>query len=102
MCAGEAATLTALIIDTVAMELPTTLLIDLRHVTALDFAGLRALLAGYRAAVDHGTSYHLLHAEGPARDLLQATGTLDMLADSDDLGALMLAVLTQPSTDRSA
>ncbi|WP_329064321.1 hypothetical protein [Amycolatopsis sp. NBC_01480] len=62
----------------------------------LNLSGVHALIAGYAAAIDYGTSYHVRHAPGPVRHVLQATGTMDLLSDSDDLGALVLAVLTLP------
>ncbi|HEY3690135.1 MAG TPA: STAS domain-containing protein [Pseudonocardiaceae bacterium] len=84
--------LTLLIITTIVGEAPDMLLIDLRHVTALSGNGVRALLTGYATAIDYGTSFHVVHASGTARYSLQLTGTLDLLADSNDLGALLLAV----------
>jgi anti-anti-sigma regulatory factor len=95
---AAAAELRALIVDAIRTKQPNTLVINLHHTTALGLAGTNALLAGYIAAIDCGTSYRVQHARGPVRDVLQATGTLDVLADSNDLGALLLAVLTAPVT----
>lgn len=83
---SAAADLKALIIGAIVTKLPDTLLINLRQVTALSITGVRALLAGYITAIDNGTSYRVLHAHGQAREVRQATGALEMLADSDDLG----------------
>ncbi|WP_329064306.1 STAS domain-containing protein [Amycolatopsis sp. NBC_01480] len=85
-----------LITEVILLERPDTLVINLHDVTALSIAGMHALLTGYATAIDYGTSYRVLHASGQARYVLRATGTLDMLADSDDLGALLLAVLARP------
>jgi hypothetical protein len=93
---AAAADLQSLITEAIVARRPDTLMINLHHVTALSVTGVRALLVGYVVAIDHGTSYRVLHAHGQAHYVLQATGTMDVLADSDDLGALILAVLTLP------
>jgi hypothetical protein len=61
--------------------------------TALDVNRTHALIAGYLSAIEHGTRYRALHARGAVRETLRATGTLDMLADGDDLSALLPAVV---------
>lgn len=45
-----------------ARSRPNTLMINLHYVTALSVTGVRALLACYVTAIDHGTSYRVLHA----------------------------------------
>jgi anti-anti-sigma regulatory factor len=87
-----------LIITTIVAEAPDTFLIDLCHVTALGNTGVRALLAGYTTAIDYGTSFHVVHAHGLVRYSLQVSGILDLLADSNDLSALLLGVLALPSS----
>ncbi|MDT7803931.1 MAG: hypothetical protein QOI78_7364 [Actinomycetota bacterium] len=77
--------------DLIVVEGPEVLLINLAQVTAMSSAGIHALMFGYTTAVDHGTSYRVRHARGEVRRVLQLAGVLDMLADSDDLGALLLA-----------
>ncbi len=72
---------------------PDLLLINLDQVTALSSAGIHALLSGYTTALEHGASYRVRYAQGEVRRLLQRTGVLDLLADSDDVGALLLATL---------
>jgi Low affinity iron permease len=62
-------------------------------VSWLDEAGLTALVWGYAAAIDYGSTYRVINSQGRVRRVLRATGTLDVLADSDDLGALLVAVL---------
>ncbi|WP_409494587.1 hypothetical protein [Amycolatopsis sp. cmx-11-12] len=91
-----------LIVSSIVLTLPETLVIDLRHTTSLDLAGVNTLLTGYNTAIDHGTSYRVLHACGPVRDLLQLTRTWEVLADSDDLGALLGAVLLIPDAGPSS
>jgi anti-anti-sigma factor len=77
----------------IVVERPEVLLINLDQVTALSSAGIHALMFGYTAAIDHGTSYKVRHARGEVRRVLQLAGVLDMLSDSDDLGALLLATM---------
>lgn len=94
---SAAAELRLLITKLTLIDRPNTLLVNLQDVTALGVTGIEALLTGYLTAMDYGTSYQVLRAHGQARDVLQATGIIDMLADSDDLGALLLAVLAFPA-----
>jgi hypothetical protein len=54
-------------------------------------------MSGYVAAVEHGTAYRVVGAAGAVRGTLRDAGVLDVLADSDDLGALMLSVLRLPA-----
>jgi anti-anti-sigma regulatory factor len=72
---------------------PDLLRVDLAGVSWLDEAGLSSLVWGYAAAIDYGSTYRVINSRGDVRHLLQATGTVDVLADSDDLGALLIAVL---------
>ncbi|WP_326948665.1 STAS domain-containing protein [Amycolatopsis sp. NBC_01307] len=79
--------------DLIVVEGAEVLLISLAQVTAMSSAGVHALMFGYTTAVDHGTSYRVRHACGGVRRVLQLAGVLDVLADSDDLGALLLATM---------
>jgi anti-anti-sigma factor len=72
---------------------PDLLRVDLAGVSWLDEAGLSALVWGYAAAIDYGSTYRVINSRGDVRHLLRATGILDVLTDSDDLGALLIAVL---------
>jgi hypothetical protein len=99
---AAAVDLRLLIVKVIVDRLPDSLLINLHQVTALSVAGVRGLLAGYITAIDNGTNYRVLNAHGPARCVLETTATIDVLADSNDLGALLLAVLGIPEVDRSA
>ncbi|MEV6905288.1 STAS domain-containing protein [Amycolatopsis sp. NPDC051372] len=85
--------LRAVITEAIELRNPNELLVNLWDVTILSSAGVSALLAGYVASVDWGTSYRVTEIRGQPRALLQAVGVLDMLADSNDLGALVLAVI---------
>ncbi|WP_439377383.1 STAS domain-containing protein [Amycolatopsis lexingtonensis] len=69
------------------------LVINVDQMTALGSAGIHALMSGYITAIEQGTSYRLCNAHGEVRRVLQLTGLLDVLADSDDVGALLLATL---------
>ena len=96
---GSAApALRSMLVQAVGTDLPDELLVGLDAVSILDVATVSALMAGYVAAVEHGTSYRVVGAHGRVRHVLQRTGMSDVLADSDDLGALMLAVLLHPAS----
>lgn len=87
------------LVQSIAQDRPDRLLVDLDSVSDLDVAGVAALMAGYLAAIDHGVSYQVTRAHGRTREMLHTTGTLDVLADSDDLGALLLAIALRPTPD---
>ncbi|WP_414938191.1 hypothetical protein [Amycolatopsis sp. cmx-11-51] len=87
-----------LIIGVIVSNVPETLVINLGRTTALSLAGVNTLLTGYTTAIDYGTNYRVLHAHGPVLDILHSTGTREVLADSNDLGALLLAALLSPVT----
>jgi anti-anti-sigma regulatory factor len=97
-----AGTLQLLIVEVIVAVRPGTFLINLAGVTYLGMTGMQALLTGYITAIDYGTSYRVKRAHGQARRALDAAGILDMLADSDDIGALLLAVsaLCPPTAPR--
>ena len=99
---AAAVDLQLLIVEVIVDRLPDSLLMNLRHVTALSVGGVRGLVTGYVTAIDNGTAYRVLNAHGPARRILQTTATIDVLADSNDLGALLLAALDLPEVDESA
>jgi hypothetical protein len=72
---------------------PDELQISLDAVSALSDPGVQVLMSGYVVAIDYGTRYRVRGARSQVRAGLQALGILDALGDSDDLGALLLAVL---------
>lgn len=82
-----------MILEAIIIDRPAELVIDLNAVSWLSAPGLAALVCGYVTAVDYGTSYRVVNAHAEVRRTMQATGTLDMLADSDDIAALLLALL---------
>jgi anti-anti-sigma regulatory factor len=63
------------------------------RVSCLSGAGLAALVCGYVAAIDYGTWYRIVNAHHDVRRVIEASGMLDMLTESDDIGALLLALL---------
>jgi anti-anti-sigma regulatory factor len=79
------------------VDRPDELIIDLDAVVRLSTGTLAALICGYVTAIEYGTSYRVVNAHDEVRQAMQATGTLDMLADSEDTGALLLAVLLSDS-----
>ncbi|UOZ03337.1 STAS domain-containing protein [Amycolatopsis sp. WQ 127309] len=87
------ADLLARIVAVIELQHPETLRVSLAGVTALGSAGIHALLGGYTSAVENGTTYHVQHAIGPVRRILDLAGVREMLADSNDVGALLLAKL---------
>ncbi|MFE5563365.1 hypothetical protein ACFQ68_00130 [Amycolatopsis japonica] len=94
---GRTAARLGLIIDwAIVVKRPDALVINLRHASEISCEGVNALIGGYAAAIDCGTSYRVVNAQGVTLPILDATGTRDVLAGSDDLGALMVAVLLPP------
>ncbi|WP_229070217.1 STAS domain-containing protein [Actinoplanes sp. DH11] len=90
----------SILVQVVGTGLLDELVVGLHAVSGFDVAAVSALMAGYGAAVEHGTSYRVVGAHGRVRHVLQRTGMSDVLADSDDLGALILAVLLRPAVTR--
>lgn len=82
-----------MLLEVIVVDRPDELIIDLDAVVRLSTAALAALICGYVAAIEYGTSYRVVNAHGEVRQAMQATGILDMLADSDDTRALLLALL---------
>lgn len=85
-----------MIAEAIVVNRPDKLIVDLDAVVSLSFAGVQALVSAYVTAIDFGTSYHVINAHGAVRRMLRDTGTLEVLADSEDLGALLLALLVLP------
>jgi anti-anti-sigma factor len=81
------------LLETIIIERPDELIIDLGAVSYLSRAGLAVLIFGYVTAIDYGTGYRVVHAHHDVRRVIEASGTLDMLTDSDDIGALLLVLL---------
>jgi anti-anti-sigma factor len=89
------------IVHTITDSQPDELSLNLNAVTGLDPSGAAALMAGYLTAIEHGTIYRVVGARGMVHRVLDATGTLEVLADSNDLASLLLAVLRSPPTGAS-
>jgi len=89
--------LQTMIFESIVAGLPDELVVDLEEVSFLGCDGHWALVSGYVVAVEYGTSYRVVNARGQVRSTLQANQTLDMLADSRDIGALLQALLRRPA-----
>lgn len=85
------------IIEVIVVQWPDELVVDLDAVVCLSNAGVDALVSGYLTAIEHGTFYRVVNAHHQVRRVLRATGTLDLLADSEDIGSLVLALLSLPA-----
>lgn len=97
---GTAVALQRMILDAIVDCLPDELLLDLDGVTVLGRTAVIALVSGYVAAIERGVVYRVVNAHRQALATMQATGTLDVLANSEDIGALMVAVLARPGARR--
>ena len=85
-----------LILDAVVVDLVDELIVDLDGVGFVDTAGLRVLLGCYEVAIECGTLYRVINAHGQVHDALAAIGMVDVLADSEDIGAVLLALAILP------
>jgi anti-anti-sigma factor len=80
------------LLESIIAERSDDLIIDLDAVTCLSPAALATLIVGCVTAIDYGTSYRVINAHDNVRRVIEASGTADLLADSDDIGALLLAL----------
>ncbi|MFD1364491.1 STAS domain-containing protein [Actinoplanes sichuanensis] len=94
---SEVATLQAAIVEAVVGDHSDELVVDLAGVDRLGVCGHHVLVTGYIVAVEYGAAFRVINARGPVLCELRANHTFDMLADSRDLGALLLAVVRQPA-----
>ncbi|TWJ25142.1 hypothetical protein JD76_05305 [Micromonospora endolithica] len=85
--------LRAAIVKAVVGDQADELVVDLAGVDRLGVCGHHVLVTGYVVAVDYGAAFRVINARGPVLSELQTNHTFDMLADSRDLGALLLALL---------
>ncbi|MFJ7215064.1 STAS domain-containing protein [Amycolatopsis sp. NPDC098790] len=92
MLGNAPARLQSRIASLIAEDHPERLVVDLAELTALSSDGIHALLSGYSTAVGHGVHYQVRHAHGEVRRVLQLADVHDVLADSNDHGALAAAV----------
>jgi anti-anti-sigma regulatory factor len=93
----EVATLQAAIVEAVVGDHADELVIDLAGVDRLGVCGHLVLVTSYVVAVEYGAAFRVISARGPVLAELRANHTFDMLADSGDLGALLLAVVRRPA-----
>ncbi|WP_433306572.1 STAS domain-containing protein [Actinoplanes sp. CA-030573] len=62
----------------------TEVVVDLRHVTFLAAAGVRALLSGHEAATGRGCAYRVVNAYGLVREVLVISASLSLLSPAPD------------------
>jgi anti-anti-sigma regulatory factor len=93
MYGAAAVQLRLMLLEAIVVDRPDELIIDLDAVVRVRADGLSALIGGYVTAIEYGTSYRVLNAHDEVRQAMLDTGTLDILADSDDTGALLLVML---------
>jgi anti-anti-sigma factor len=73
------------IANTVRHDGVTELIVDLRHVTFLAAAGVRALLDGFTAASTARRGYRVVNAHGIVHQVLVISGVTELLRVSRDL-----------------
>ncbi len=87
-----------MLIEVILVDLPAHLIVDLGAVTYLSHPGIVMLAHSCGTAVEYGTGYRVVGARDQARQALHDSGVHEWLADSEDLGALVLALLAQPAS----
>lgn len=92
----EVVMLQAAIVEAVVGDRADELVVDIAGVDRLGVCGHHVLVTGYVVAVEYGAVFRVINARGAVLAELQAKHTFDMLADSRDLGALLLALVRQP------
>ncbi len=70
--------------DAVADWSPAEVRIDLADATFIDSTGLGALIAGYRAAVDHGCRFTVSNPSESFRRVLTVTGLCELFGLDED------------------
>jgi anti-anti-sigma regulatory factor len=86
---GAVVQLRLMLLEAIVVGRPGELIIDLDRAVSLSTGGLAALVGGNVTALEYGTSYRVIKPRGEVREAMQAVGMLDMLADSDDIGAVV-------------
>jgi anti-anti-sigma regulatory factor len=92
----DVVTLQRVIFEAIVRDWADELIVDLDGVDGLGADGHGVLVSGYVVAVEYGTTYRVINAHGQVRARLRADQTFDLLADSRDLGALLVALLSRP------
>jgi anti-anti-sigma factor len=90
---GVARRLALTAVEVLVVDRPDVLVIDLGAVCSIGPVGVEVLVLGYAVAIEHGTVYRVVDAHGQVRRVLESAGVLDVLADSEDVGSLVLALL---------
>jgi anti-anti-sigma factor len=75
-------------LSTLGQDGSSTILLDLRELTFVDSSGLQAFIRARSDAEANGHRVLLIGAEARVRRLFELTNTLDMLDESDAVGAL--------------
>jgi anti-anti-sigma factor len=70
--------LAEIVANAAAQPRVTALIVDLERVPFLAAAGIRALLEGRAAALQHGRSYQVVNARGVVHGVLATTGLLSL------------------------
>ncbi|GGR13261.1 hypothetical protein GCM10010168_33800 [Actinoplanes ianthinogenes] len=70
--------LAQIIANAAAQPRVTTVIVDLERVPFLAAAGIRALLEGRAAALQHGRAYQVVNARGVVHGVLATTGLLSL------------------------
>jgi len=81
------------LLEVIIADFPRELIIDLHAATWLSSTGVNALVTGYTVAIEYGTLYRVINADHDVRHALEVAGVHDLLTNSDDVGALVLALL---------
>jgi anti-anti-sigma regulatory factor len=97
LCGPDVVTLQTMIFKAILEQPSDELVVDLGRVDILGADGHEVLVSGYVVAVEYGATYRVVNARGQVLAALQAHQTADMLSDSRDLGALVLALLQRPA-----
>ena len=69
-----------ILIDTITVQRPPRVIINMRRVAFVDSTGIGALVAGYNAAQQAGVGYEVRDLAPFIRKQLQATGVLALVA----------------------
>ena len=75
-----------ILVDTITVQRPPRIVVNMRHVAFVDSTGISALLAGYNAAREAGVVYEVSDLAPFIEQQLKATGVLDRLVTPDTDG----------------
>ncbi|GIF03758.1 STAS domain-containing protein [Actinoplanes siamensis] len=80
--AATVESLRATLLETLHRDRPTVVIVDLTYVTFMDSVGLRALVAGQRAAQEIGSRFQLRNPSEFVHRQLRVTGLTELLGVS--------------------